>query len=346
MFKRLHIALNQREANVDYFRGIAILMVILFHFDHILSFGFLGVDVFFVISGYLVSRALLNEVRENKKTEWKTFFIKRLTKIIPSYYFFLIVGLIFARLFLLENYSEQVISFNSLPSYLFFYMNYDLSFNWSFEMAWSLCVEEHFYLFLVLIFIILTYTGIVKNRLNLLGSTIIFFIILSNIFKVLGHFNGWEVEMASHMRMDALFIGVYLAYQEINLERIFRLNWVLFILGILFFTGIVLIYLFHNSLFFENVLLHSLTPISVYLMLRGSKNLDLKPLFFLRAIAYYSYNWYLWHSLIAFSVLNLLSLNFTFAFLLYFLSSFIIAMLVTHLIEEPFLKIRKRILKS
>lgn len=336
--------LENRRPSIDIYRGIAILLVVLFHFDHLLEIGFIGVDLFFVISGYLVSRVLLKELKNKEKTNWKSFVVKRLTKILPSYYFFIIGGTILARLLLLENHSDQVINMAELRRYLFFYLNYAMTFNWSFELAWSICVEEHFYLFLILFFVALTGFSFIRNKSKIPGILFPLLIIISIAFKFIGFYQGWDTYSTTHMRMDALFLGVYLSYLEINREKVKTNSPIHTIIGIAIIGISVSLFYLTEIPIFRPVFLHTLIPLGFFCLIRGTLFYSFKPLHFLRVLAYYSYNWYLWHALTAYVILNLLDLNKSIAFILYLITSFVIAVLTTKLIEEPVLKLRKKIL--
>ena len=338
--------LKSRNASIDVYRGIAILLVVLFHFEHLVSVGFIGVDLFFVISGYLVSKALLKEIDKGQKINWKSFFIKRATKILPSYYFFIFAGTILARLLLLESNPDQVIPFNELPRYLFFYLNYNMTFSWSFELAWSLCVEEHFYIFLVLVFLLLSVIALRQKRLSFLKILLFAFIGISILFKILGHFYDWDTYSATHMRMDALFLGVLLSFQEIN-EKIIKVNSIPYaLIGFLILT--IAIGLFYTTLedsFFRESLFHTLIPISFYCIIRGTLFSKFKGLKFLRVLAYYSYNWYLWHAIVGFLIINKLNLPIYYALPLYLIATFAVAVFTTKIVEEPILKTRTRIMQ-
>ena len=338
--------LKTRKASIDIYRGIAILLVILFHFDHLLSIGFIGVDLFFVISGYLVSRVLLKEIKSNQNINWKSFFIKRVTKILPSYYFFIIGGTIIARLLLLESNPEQVIPLSELPRYLFFYLNYNMTFSWSFELAWSLCVEEHFYIFLVLFFLIISSVSLISKKIKLLKISLLSFIAISILFKIAGHFYGWDTYSATHMRMDALFLGVLLSFQEINEKKVSSnsKNYTLIGIVILSFT-ITAFYFTNESSFFRQSFFHALIPIGFYFLIRGTLFSNFKAFSFVRVLAYYSYNWYLWHALIGFLILNKLELPIFIALPLYLITTFVMAVLTTKFVEEPILKSRKKIMQ-
>jgi len=338
--------LNNRNVSIDVYRGFAILFVILFHFDKILPFGMIGVDLFFVISGYLVSKGLLKEIENNEKTNWKLFFIKRITKIIPSYYFFIIAGTIIARWLLLETHPDQVIPINELPRYILFYLNYNLNYTWSFELAWSLCVEEHFYIFLIILFLIISSISVMKNKMKTLKMSIYTFIVISILFKIAGHFYGWDTYAATHMRMDALFLGVLLSFQETN-EKIINSNSIKYtLIGFgLVTVSILFFYLTSEKSFFRNSIFHTLIPISFYCLIRGTLFFKFKNSNFIRILAYYSYNWYLWHALIGYIILNKFSLTIYLALPLYLVLSFIVAVITTKLIEEPILLKRKKIIK-
>ncbi len=338
--------LSDRNASIDVYRGIAILAVVLFHYDGLLKIGFIGVDLFFVISGYLVSRGLLKEINQGKRVNLKQFFFKRITKIIPSYYFFIIFGTVIARLLFLDNFSTQIIDFASFPKYLLFYMNYAPTFHWSFELSWSLCVEEHFYLFLGLVFIIIGLQSAIKQRNRTLKIVLFTFIILSVLFKIIGAGYGWDTYGMSHMRMDALFLGVLLSFQQINENKITHNEPKTAAVGIGVLLLVIILFYTTEIPFFNEALLHTLVPISFYLIMRGTLFSSFKYFKWLRICAYYSYNWYLWHAIIAFTFVNLLDLNYFGGLILYLLLSFIIAVVTTKTIEEPIVNMRNRILKK
>lgn len=146
---------------LDHLRALAIILVFLFHY-YILSggqpawlpdaasFGWTGVDLFFVLSGFLISFQLFTQIKAGQTIVFKTFFLKRFFRIIPA--FLVTVALYFCIPFFREK--------ESLPplwKFLTFTQNLglDLRVYRTFSHAWSLCVEEHFYLFLPLILIFL-----------------------------------------------------------------------------------------------------------------------------------------------------------------------------------------------
>ena len=72
---------------IDGLRGISILSVILYHFfPEIFVGGFIGVDIFFVISGFVISKILIEEFYSTKTISIKNFYIKRIKRIFPAFF--------------------------------------------------------------------------------------------------------------------------------------------------------------------------------------------------------------------------------------------------------------------
>jgi len=148
--------MNSKEyiAAIDGMRGIAVLSVLGFHFfpNH-LPGGFIGVDIFFVISGYLISNIIIREV-DNGTFTFKEFFFRRIRRIFPALIvvFFFVLTLGWFSLFPDEYYNigKHVLSSN------FFILNYILlNEGGYFDVAanlkpllhlWSLSIEEQFYI--------------------------------------------------------------------------------------------------------------------------------------------------------------------------------------------------------
>ena len=79
-----------RNSCVDVFRALAIMAVVLFHFEGLLPYGNIGVDLFFVISGLLVGGLLIRQLHTGTRIRFFKFFLQRGFKIWPSYYAFLL----------------------------------------------------------------------------------------------------------------------------------------------------------------------------------------------------------------------------------------------------------------
>ena len=139
---------------IDGLRSLAVLPVILFHAGFtFFSGGFVGVDVFFVISGYLITTILLSEMEQNKFS-LVTFYERRARRILPALFFIMLVSSIFAYLILppihMADFSQSLISISLFSSNILFWQETGY---WGVENelkpllhTWSLAVEEQYYL--------------------------------------------------------------------------------------------------------------------------------------------------------------------------------------------------------
>lgn len=145
---------------LDGIRGLAIILVVLFHcfnFTKHFFFGWLGVDLFFVLSGFLITSILLQTV--NQKNYFRNFLLSRALRIFPLYYLILFIFLIVFPVFKFQD-TELGFYLNHQIWFWFYLQNWLLSFklneDYSFlNHLWSLAVEEQFYLIWpIVIFII------------------------------------------------------------------------------------------------------------------------------------------------------------------------------------------------
>lgn len=150
--------MNYRK-EIDGLRAIAILPVLFFH-AKIAGFsgGFYGVDIFFVISGYLITSIILDEVRLNKFSIIN-FYERRARRILPALSFVLFCTTVATFYYmpqtLFQEYLESVAYVSTFTSNVFFYMQTGYFANPTDEMplmhTWSLAIEEQFYLFFPLL---------------------------------------------------------------------------------------------------------------------------------------------------------------------------------------------------
>lgn len=337
------ISSTERISSIDVWRGLAIITVVLFHFNGTLPYGSLGVDLFFVISGLLVGGLLTKPFLNGNSIAFFRFFLRRGFKIWPSYYAFLVLGTLIAMFTYNQDNSSQIISFSDFKRYLLFYQNYTgKPLHWSFDHVWSLCVEEHFYILLPLMFIVLK---LVKANWKVLFTALSFVIILGFVFKILMLYytNGKDTYSATHNRIDALAWGVLLNLVIIRFSSILKHYKNLFLISIVGLIGFfisITIDIYWDSIFYHKVVLHSVVPIFFFMMILGSYYYDFSKLKMLRIMGYYSYNWYLWHPVLVVIVSQYVGVGLG-GLVLYLLSSFFIGVFFTISIEEPALKMRK-----
>ena len=144
---------------IDGLRALAVIPVILFHagFEWV-SGGYIGVDIFFVISGYLITSILIKELADGHFSI-AGFYERRARRILPALFFILLVCLPFAWLWLLpneiEDFGKSIVAVIVFASNILFWQESDY-FAANSELipllhTWSLAVEEQFYVFFPLI---------------------------------------------------------------------------------------------------------------------------------------------------------------------------------------------------
>lgn len=188
------------RAEIDGLRALAVLPVILFHagFEYF-GGGFVGVDVFFVISGYLITTIIISEMAE-EKFSIVNFYERRARRILPALFFVMAICLPFAWLLMLP---EQLKVFgNSITAVSLFISNFQFwlgSGYFAFDQAsnpllhtWSLAVEEQFYIFFP-IFLLLTWR---------LGITKLTFLLVL-IFLISFGIANWAVFLGWHQKISS-----------------------------------------------------------------------------------------------------------------------------------------------
>jgi peptidoglycan/LPS O-acetylase OafA/YrhL len=137
----------QYRPEIDGLRAVAVIPVILFH-SGLFSGGFLGVDVFLVISGYLITGIIYEETRQGSFSITR-FYERRIRRILPALYLIMILCIPFAWLWMMPSqmklFAESVVSVNLFASNILFYkvINYFSNNIETFPLihTWSLAVE-------------------------------------------------------------------------------------------------------------------------------------------------------------------------------------------------------------
>jgi peptidoglycan/LPS O-acetylase OafA/YrhL len=151
--EKTNSTISHKLHGLDHLRTLAIAFVFIFHYGNIFQsppwvtfigkFGWTGVDLFFVLSGYLIASQLFEKIARTSHISLRSFFIKRFFRIIPAY-------LAVVAIYFCIPYSREKGVPAPLWKYLTFTQNIglDLSTQGAFSHAWSLCIEEQFYLLL------------------------------------------------------------------------------------------------------------------------------------------------------------------------------------------------------
>lgn len=212
-----------RIQGLDLLRGVAIILVMLRHqpvSDFSYKIGWIGVDLFFVLSGFLVAGVLFKEQCETGKPDVVRFFIRRGLKIYPVYYILYLPYLLIA---------EHQIDLDLVFADLFFLQNYLNGYGYAYPASWSLAVEEHFYLLIALAFLLY---NILPSNIRKGSSSTLYFIgmavfIFVACFLLRVSSNAMNPEdfarnqTLTHLRIDSLMAGVLIAYlHQFHFEKL------------------------------------------------------------------------------------------------------------------------------
>ena len=241
---------NFYEIEINGLRGLAILLVVLFHYEiYPFSGGFIGVDIFFVISGYLIGKIIENQ--NFSISNYKRFLFKRVRRIFPGLFVLLFVSFIAFSLILSPehfiNFSKSIISnLILIPNFYFWTQSnyFDVSSYYKPLLhTWSLGVEYHFYLIFPLIIWFLKVSIKNKSFFNIFLIFLIFVSLYLNLYvisfgpifenKILyGKYVSDTIFYLTPFRIFEFVFGYLLV---INKKRVknFILNEILFYIGLI-----------------------------------------------------------------------------------------------------------------
>jgi len=339
---------------IDGLRAFAVIPVILYHAGfNLFSGGFIGVDIFFVISGYLITSIILKEL-ESSDFKLLNFYERRARRILPALFFVVLCCFPFAWLYLWGDYFtdffKSIIYVATFTSNMFFWNEIDYFSLSAYLMpllhTWSLAVEEQYYIIFPLFMMASWSLG--KRKIILSLS---FFFCVSLLLSHYGAYNfssanfyffptrSWEILLG-------VFTAFYSKYSTMNQSFIFRET-----LSTTGFTMIIFsIFIFNASSPLPSLLSIIPTIGTVLLILFANpKTFAYKILSYnlFVKIGLISYSAYLWHHPI-FSFHKFIfpfSNNFEIKFLLIFLT-FFLANITFHFIETPFRNRKKLPQKS
>jgi peptidoglycan/LPS O-acetylase OafA/YrhL len=284
----------RREIELDFVRGIAILLVMDFHNSafgllnyplrllHLPHPGWMGVDIFFVLSGFLVGGLLVKEWKVKGRIDSKSFLIRRIFKIWPQYYVYLFLLIVTRHRTVRELWGNLL----NIQNYV-----------GGVAHTWSLAIEEHAYLLIILILAVAARRKTRMRNLFFFFAALCLCIVLLRLSLAGEHIPVFD---PTHTRVNAIFYGVMLAilyhYAPETFHRMQRWRWL--------WIGIPVATLFYSWFHFFtwwdpaiSLDLADFSGIALLMLLyrhwEGKKHNRLY-----RAVAWiglYSYGIYLWH---------------------------------------------------
>jgi len=357
-----------RNVGLDLLRFVAVFLVLGAHFREVPDVGrsvfrhwqmggWVGVDLFFVLSGYLVSGLLFDEYDRTGRLDIARFLVRRGWKIYPP--FWLLICFTLAIPLVFKQRAPAPLTVSSVSAELLFFQNYVPGL-WG--HTWSLAVEEHFYIGLAFLF-----AGLLrlKHSSDPFSALPLLFALVAACcfgFRVLTEWllrsqpYNWFSYCGTHLRIDSLFFGVLLAYLRRRTDLDQRLSRIPgFTLGV---AGTIFLF---PAFFIDIGKHHQCWPGLVVLLYVGAgllilaavrlKSTDAVFLRLLASLGAASYSIYLWHGAVNIYGTRVVEKVFDYhaAWLyvvIYVLGALAWGWLSHRLCESPILALRDRILPS
>jgi len=338
------------RAELDGLRAVAVISVILYHAQFLFfkkdwfEGGFIGVDIFFVISGYLITRIILSELNEKSSFSFMNFYERRARRILPMLFLVIFVSMPFAWQRLLP--SDLGDYFQSILSSIFFGSNFLFYFSTTeygadsallkpFLHTWSLAVEEQFYLVFPIIAIV-AFKYFRAHFLTLLIGLSLLSLLFAEVMEARDPDLNFYLPFS---RFWEIAVGSLLAFREL-MQRDKR---EVFLAKFLPIIGLCLIV--YSILFFDSTTphpsFHTIIPILGTALIIGfarreewvGRTLGSKPLVWVGLI---SYSAYLWHfPIFALSRYSDMSIG-NYDKFVWIALTFLLATISYRLIERPF----------
>jgi peptidoglycan/LPS O-acetylase OafA/YrhL len=324
-----------RNQWLDVLRGVAILLVLGRHSSYAYIrpwaiIGWSGVDLFFVLSGFLISGLLFSEYQQRGCIDVKQFWIRRGFKIYPAFY----ALLTFTAVLIWMKRGKLPMALLGDAFFLQGYAPHIL------EHGWSLAVEEHFYFVLPLV--LLAMMRLSKHQANPFRCVPLISICLTVVclyLRLHGSGQGATWFSATHLRVDALFCGVTLGYYrhfDPSFPRQSKPS--LLLLGLVFLLPPFLLAMTS----FAGTVGLTLTFLGFACILLWAVNRKPSRFPLVKSLAWigrYSYSIYLWHVLTALFILTKVGET-ALGFGTYLFASIGLGFVLTRMIEIPMLRIR------
>ena len=306
--------------SIDSLRAIAVIAVIIYHIDaNYLPGGFLGVDLFFVLSGYLISSLIIKEYKSTGTVNLYNFYVRRARRLLPAVYFMITVVLIIITLFngvlLKKSYLDALFGYiySSNWWYIFHKLDYFDSFGSQspFKHLWSLAIEEQFYMFFPLIFLIFNRKSKSNNSNSKLNKNFIYVVLSLILVSLIAHILLFDINNINRIyfgtdtRAFSLLVGVVGAIlypmdrlSERTTKKDNMIYSIVSLVSILVLIGIMINTSEYNTWLYRGGFLLVAIIGLIIIISSGrqytfmSKLLSFKPFVFIGKI---SYSLYLWH---------------------------------------------------
>ena len=306
--------------SIDSLRALAVLAVIIYHVDvNYLPGGFLGVDLFFVLSGYLISSLIIKEFRKTGTVNLYNFYIRRARRLLPAVYFMITVGLVVMVLFnevlLRKSHLDAIFGYiySSNWWYIFHKLDYFDSFGAQspFKHLWSLAIEEQFYMIFPLLFLLVNGKKKSKDGTYKLNKNFLYVIVGLILVSLIAHILLFDINNISRIyfgtdtRAFSLLVGVVGAIlypmERLHSKVTPQQNMIYSVVSLVSIATLITVMIYtseYNALLYRGGFLLVAILGLIVIISSGkqhtlmSKLLSFKPIVFIGKI---SYSLYLWH---------------------------------------------------
>ncbi|MGO9641285.1 MAG: acyltransferase family protein [Candidatus Acidiferrales bacterium] len=330
----------KRNQSLDVLRGVAVLLVTGFHFPYYSLWarvGWIGVDLFFVLSGFLISGLLFQEYKERGSISFGRFILRRGLKIWPSFYLFLLAVYLFS-LYKPSHLLREQILYN-----LVWVQNYHASDSPLLIHTWSLAVEEHFYLLLPALLMVLIWAAGGRDPFRAIPA--LFFTVSALCLVLRWLLPSPILGSATHTRIDSLFAGVALGYLYHFKETWFRKltgNHAL-VLAAISCTPAALFRGRWSGIVGFTGLFVGFSLLVAWSVVRSTATSRFSVVWrFAAKIGFYSYSIYMWHTAVLYVTSTYLGFS-ALAFWIYVTFSILIGIAMARVVEIPFLALRQKL---
>ena len=306
--------------SIDSLRALAVLAVIIYHVDvNYLPGGFLGVDLFFVLSGYLISSLIIKEYRKTGSLNLYNFYIRRARRLLPAVYFMITVGLVVMVLFnevlLRKSHLDAIFGYiySSNWWYIFHKLDYFDSFGAQspFKHLWSLAIEEQFYMIFPLLFLLVNRKKKSKDGTYKLNKNFLYVVLGLILVSLIAHILLFDINNISRIyfgtdtRAFSLLVGVVGAIlypmERLHAKVTPQQNMIYSVVSLVSIATLITVMIYtseYNTLLYRGGFLLVAILGLIVIISSGkqhtlmSRLLSFKPIVFIGKI---SYSLYLWH---------------------------------------------------
>jgi peptidoglycan/LPS O-acetylase OafA/YrhL len=316
--------------------------------------GYFGVSVFFLLSGFLITTLLRLEFEEKRSISLSSFYIRRVYRIWPPFYFFLIIGTLVQIVTRVGGVEIDPRLFGMQVAHLANYAIVTDGFTPGRALGtgpyWSLAVEEHFYLIFPLLYIFMLKSGLSIRSQGSIILSLCFFALIWRCVLVFGlDASKYRLYVATDTRFDSILFGCWLAiaanpWLDLNPESNRRLKWV----GVLIGSAVIIVSFFPRVFWWDQTFrytLQSLGLIPIFISAIQYPNSwpwRLLNYNWIRYVGVLSYSAYLSHRMIIEWVERGIGGPEWATALISLVATGLVSHFVYILIEKPFARLRKR----